>query len=91
MRRVPLRVTNKHAGAFVCGLIDVRLLLLNVSCAWAQIMRVCGLSDVRLLLVNVSCAWAQIMHVCVWSNRRTFAAGECELCLGTNNARVWSV
>jgi len=55
-------------------------------------MRVCGLSDVRLLLVNVSCAWAQIMHVCVWSNRRTFAAGECELCLRTNNACVcvWS-
>ena len=51
-------------------------------------MRVCDLIDVRLLLLNVSCAWPQIMRVCVWSNRCTFAAAECELCLGTNNARL---
>ena len=47
-------------------------------------------SAARACRLNVSCAWAQITRVCVWSNQRTFAAGECELCLSTNNVCVWS-
>ena len=39
----------------MCGLIDVRLLLLNVSCAWAQIMRVCVWSNRRTFAAGGEC------------------------------------